>query len=168
MLHVPHPLIVAAGLCLVGQAYWPGDWLVRFAPYFVVGALLHEYAVLRRWSWVVAGLGVAVLPYRPFLALALIVAPLAIAIGTRSWPGLRDAGRFGDLSYGIYVYAWPVQQIIVAYAGPSDYFALLAATLAVLIPLAWLSWRCVEAPALGRKPLREPGRLRVGEDGGVG
>ncbi len=44
-------------------------------------------------------------------ALLLIVPVVTISIAVRSWPGLKNAGRYGDLSYGIYLYAWPVQQI---------------------------------------------------------
>jgi peptidoglycan/LPS O-acetylase OafA/YrhL len=153
MLGSPHPLAVAACLCALGAVYWPESWLVKFAPFFVLGGLLHEYPLLRRWSWAIAGLGVAVLPYRPLLALALIIPPVTIAIANRSWPVLRDAGRFGDMSYGVYVYAWPIQQCAVALMPGASYAALTAVTMAILAPLAWLSWRYVESPALGRKAL---------------
>jgi peptidoglycan/LPS O-acetylase OafA/YrhL len=69
--------------------------------------------------------------------------------------GLRSAGRFGDLSYGTYIYAWPVQQVLVAYLGVQASFHVLAmAAIAIVLPLAWLSWRYVEHPAIARKPKR--------------
>lgn len=119
---------------------------------FVVGMLMREYPIVFRWSWVIVGLGVATLPMHP-IALSLLFAPLTIYVGTRSWPGLRSAGRYGDMSYGLYIYASPVQQIAVAYMGTeASYWLLLAVCLPAVLGLAWLSWRYVEAPALGRKP----------------
>jgi peptidoglycan/LPS O-acetylase OafA/YrhL len=57
--------------------------------------------------------------------------------------------RFGDFSYGIYLYAWPVQQLLVLYFEP--YMNILNLfTLATLgsIVLAFLSWNLIEKPAL--------------------
>lgn len=57
-----------------------------------------------------------------------------------------------DYSYGIYIYAFPVQQLLVAagvgQAGPAW---LLLASLAGAVPLAALSWHFVEAPSLRYK-----------------
>jgi peptidoglycan/LPS O-acetylase OafA/YrhL len=86
----------------------------------------------------------------------------SVWIGSRSWPVLREVPRIGDLSYGIYIYAWPVQQVVVSFMGPaSNYFALLAATLGCLIPIALVSWRFVERPALRRRPGRAEFRVNA-------
>jgi hypothetical protein len=46
-----------------------------------------------------------------------------------------------------------VQQTVVALMPKdSSLLALTATSLAVVLPLAWLSWRWVEKPALARKP----------------
>ena len=68
-------------------------------------------------------------------------------------PKLRLAAfnRFGDYSYGLYVYAFPIQQALVSLEpglGPLGLFALASvATLAVAI----VSWHGMEKPALGLK-----------------
>ncbi|WP_439107244.1 acyltransferase family protein [Congregibacter sp.] len=57
----------------------------------------------------------------------------------------------GDPSYGIYIYAWPVQQVIANFfpeQGP--YFNTGLATI-VVVSLALLSWHFLEKPALGLK-----------------
>ncbi|MDI6630769.1 MAG: acyltransferase [Rhodococcus sp. (in: high G+C Gram-positive bacteria)] len=58
-----------------------------------------------------------------------------------------------DVSYGVYIYAFPVQQLLViAGLGASlavGPFALLALT--CTLPLAWLSWTFVEKPSLRLK-----------------
>ena len=69
-----------------------------------------------------------------------------------------------DLSYGLYVYHWPVQQVLVA-AGAVSLgvygFALLA--LALTAVLAAASWHWIEKPALARKDARwvDGGRRRA-------
>ena len=66
----------------------------------------------------------------------------------RYFPAI-DVGRIGDFSYGIYLYAFPVQQTLIHFFKASlngwslAFFALLAT-----IPLAVFSWYVVEKPAL--------------------
>ena len=78
---------------------------------------------------------------------------------------LSRFGRFGDFSYGIYLFAFPVQQVLVHTMGTLHVglFALL--TFLITLPLAVVSWYWVEKPALAWKtrPLRPWGpRLPVG------
>jgi peptidoglycan/LPS O-acetylase OafA/YrhL len=56
-----------------------------------------------------------------------------------------------DLSYGSYIIAWPVQQALVqTFPGITPLGNAFAAAFIVL-PLAFLSWRKVEKPALRLK-----------------
>lgn len=60
-----------------------------------------------------------------------------------------------DLSYGMYIYAWPIQQSLtrlgVNRATLVPYFA---AAVCATLGMAWASWRFVERPALQFKDLR--------------
>jgi peptidoglycan/LPS O-acetylase OafA/YrhL len=67
-------------------------------------------------------------------------------------PIIRQAGRFGDLSYGLYLYAFPVQQLVLTFLPRSTWPVLTCA--AATVPLAFLSWHLVERPALRWKPRR--------------
>jgi len=88
----------------------------------------------------------------PLLAMAV----LAVILGSASTPLLRQAGRFGDLSYGLYIYAFPVQQAVVWYfSGRIGFGAALACSLVGAGLLAMLSWHLVEKKALAFKP-RKP------------
>jgi len=131
----------------------------RLAVYFAAGSLLwslrgrvtvNRWAVLGSVGAVVlfAGLGVV------DLVGALPLAYLVLAFG--GWCPTRWGAR-RDLSYGVYVYAWPVQQSLVlagvARFGPA---VLMAAAVACVVPLAWLSWTLVERPALGLVRHRSP------------
>jgi peptidoglycan/LPS O-acetylase OafA/YrhL len=57
-----------------------------------------------------------------------------------------NVDRVGDLSYGIYIYAWPVQQLIW-YPGQGPYENFFISLFFVSF-LAYLSWHFVEKPAL--------------------
>jgi peptidoglycan/LPS O-acetylase OafA/YrhL len=93
-----------------------------------------------------------------FPALVLLVSPLVVLAGRGSWPVLRSAGRYGDFSYGIYLWACPVQQVLVLWLGKQTPFMMLTAlSLVCTFVLAWLSWHFVESRALRLKPRRFSG-----------
>jgi peptidoglycan/LPS O-acetylase OafA/YrhL len=56
-----------------------------------------------------------------------------------------------DLSYGIYIYSWPVQQLIQMHDIGTTPITNTLFTLIVVIPLAFLSWNLVEKPSLKLK-----------------
>jgi peptidoglycan/LPS O-acetylase OafA/YrhL len=67
-------------------------------------------------------------------------------------PVLR-AARFGDLSYGLYIYGWPVEQtLLYASGGKLAWWQLFPLALAITGVIALASWHLVEKPALRRKP----------------
>ena len=81
---------------------------------------------------------------------ALIYLLFYVAYSTKQLP--TDA-IIGDISYGIYIYAWPVQQIIAqSFPGQTPYFNTLASSL-IVIPLAWLSWHGIEKRILSCKKI---------------
>jgi peptidoglycan/LPS O-acetylase OafA/YrhL len=133
-------------------------WSLYFGGFFAFGLLLREFPVLRR-SGVVAGcvaVGVVLLMVGERTAgLLAVIPPAAVWVGERSWPVLRSASRFGDLSLGIFLWGSPVQQVTHLWLDPRTPLPLqLAVVLVQVVPLAWLSWRFVEAPALRRKPAK--------------
>ena len=81
---------------------------------------------------------------------------LAVLLGAARWPVLHRAGRWGDCSYGVYIYAFPVQQTLLWAWGKSlpNFWVGMLASMAVTCILAMLSWHFVEAPALRLKPSR--------------
>ena len=56
-----------------------------------------------------------------------------------------------DLSYGIYIYAFPVQQLIAHYFLGISFLNMLIASLVLTILLAFLSWNFIEKPFLSMK-----------------
>jgi peptidoglycan/LPS O-acetylase OafA/YrhL len=78
-------------------------------------------------------------------AWAILVLALAPALTRRS--GEPPA----DLSYGVYLYGWPVQQALHALYPALGAVTLLWPSLAVTLVVATLSWYLIEKPALGLK-----------------
>ena len=91
---------------------------------------------------------------------ALLAVTLALWTGSARPRGLGHFQRH-DYSYGIYIYHWPVLLMLGEWKPGLGPLGLLAAGLAVVLPLAALSWHLVEAPALRalRRRLRAPARV---------
>ena len=73
------------------------------------------------------------------------VAPFLIAYGGLTLVHLPLRMRT-DLSYGVYVLAYPTQLAIASFAPSLP--IMIAASVGFVLPLAWLSWTFVESPAL--------------------
>ncbi|MCX7512508.1 acyltransferase family protein [Frateuria hangzhouensis] len=82
----------------------------------------------------------------------LVLVPATLVAGSASTPGIQAAGVFGDLSYGIYIYAYLVQQCVVRYwPGTPSLAGSLPVAVLLTCAVAWCSWHAVEAPALQLK-----------------
>jgi peptidoglycan/LPS O-acetylase OafA/YrhL len=60
--------------------------------------------------------------------------------------------RLGDYSYGLYIYAFPTQQIISYYHQGIKQYQLFGLAFPCILAVAVLSWHFIEKPALRRKP----------------
>ena len=87
--------------------------------------------------------------YKPLLFVASAYAILWLALS----PALARVGVEppADLSYGTYLYGWPVQQTLHALFPALAPLALIAPSLVVTLAVAALSWYAVEKPALTLK-----------------
>jgi len=87
--------------------------------------------------------------FRPLLVLALSYGVFILGY----WPSVffQKYNRLGDYSYGTYIYAFPVQQL-VASSGMTDPMVNIAIALPITTVCAVLSWNFVERVALDFKP----------------
>lgn len=65
-----------------------------------------------------------------------------------SQPLMSKFGKYGDFSYGIYIYSFPVQQIIAATIQPHSPWVMFALSLPISVILGYLSWTFIESRAL--------------------
>lgn len=125
----------------VGAALASARWIPIRLDFALLGILL-------------AALVSAILPTFSFPLWWFVFPYTILAIGATSTPVLHNAGRWGDVSYGLYLYAFPVQQTLV-FTWPTLPFVLsVLATLLISLMLALGSWHLIEKPALRFKPRR--------------
>lgn len=64
---------------------------------------------------------------------------------------LRGYNRVGDYSYGVYIYAFPVQQALVAWQPDLSVTGMVVQSTLVTLALALVSWHVLEQPAMARR-----------------
>lgn len=117
----------------------------------MMGWLWRDRIVLSLWGVVVLIFAWALLRTTPAGLPALC---LMIAYGV-AWlayvPGgwLRAYNRLGDYSYGVYIYAFPIQGLVVWLFGPLSPALHVALALPPTLLVSILSWHLVEKPAMG-------------------
>ena len=73
---------------------------------------------------------------------------LIVLLASRPNIGSRLAGRVGDLSYGVYLLGWPIQQLVQQFTGTRSGWELFAYSLISVFAAAMVSWWAVERPSL--------------------
>jgi peptidoglycan/LPS O-acetylase OafA/YrhL len=137
-----------AGMYLELQRQLPGQ-----LTFFITGASAYYFFPLfKHYAGLLVGLSIIAFMLRPYLPWSLVE---PAALGTLviffacAVPYLGNFGKYGDLSYGIYIIHFPLLQTLISYGGFSKYpwTTLFFATTGV-IALAFMSWHFVEKPFL--------------------
>jgi peptidoglycan/LPS O-acetylase OafA/YrhL len=168
-LRVMLALIAGGMICLwfdtSASDYFIGGalWLL---PFFAAGMALYRWRNKGIFSargvlLALAGIGVSVPLHAFILLFPLFGSYLVIYLALEKRLPYVNAARFGDLSYGLYIYGWPVEQTIVRLNGGSmAWQELFALALPITAAIAFLSWHLVEARALRLKPANAPHIVR--------
>ncbi|NJC07200.1 acyltransferase family protein [Polymorphobacter fuscus] len=157
-------IILLAGLALhlaLPENLIPPLMLARrlgFAFFVGVLAWLWRERMSLSWPLAVAGVAAALLVpvenrYQlPAIEIALTYFVMVAAF--RMPAAIKTASqRLPDYSYGIYIYAFPAQQVALHF-GAADPLANIAWGFLITLPLAALSWHLIEEPALSLKRVR--------------
>ncbi|MEO6298172.1 MAG: acyltransferase [Paracoccaceae bacterium] len=152
-------------------------WPVAFSlPLPIKLTQLHELSLpfvlgMTFWLWrdriplsLVGIAGLAVLAFATRETLLALPAMMLFLTYTIFWLGhvpqgwVRRYNKLGDYSYGMYVYAFPLQGAVVWLWGPMLPTNHIVAAFPITLIFAILSWHFVEAPALAlrwRAPAKE-------------
>lgn len=140
-----------------------GDFLFVI-PSFAGGALIcliRRHRVLPLWPLLLCPfIGVyAVWAGKTLQLFPLFAAYPLICLATAQRFRLPSLKRFGDVSYGMYLYGWPVEQVARAVLGESaSWWEIFAVSLPAAALLGFLSWHLLEKRALRLKRWR-PGSV---------
>lgn len=128
--------------------------------YFWVGACFYKFNLKRHLTLSAGMLALFMMlclePWTRQLAMAswVLLPIVVLAFGFSHSPWLSRLTGKGDYSYGIYIYAFPIQQA-VAYLWPQmSIGTYLLVCMAGTLVLAVFSWHWVERRALALKPHR--------------
>lgn len=134
------------------------DYFPRFLTYFLAGMCVYQYKNMipkSKWllciSLIATSLGLFVFKGVNFV-LPIFGSYVLFYLAFTKFFTVSNFGKYGDFSYGLYVYAWPIQQLIVLHLEKQLNIGFLF-TISVLatLPLAWLSWKYIEKPFLHLK-----------------
>jgi peptidoglycan/LPS O-acetylase OafA/YrhL len=152
------------GLVPVVHGLFGPGWGPRLAAIFLLGATAAaypEYVRLDgRLAAIAAVLSVVTLALGGFVLIGYVCYAYVILWLCFRAPGwARRLASRHDISYGVYLYAFPIQLLLTACAVPKlGFLPYLGITVALTVPLAMVSWLVVERPALRLKN-RGPGRI---------
>lgn len=125
---------------MVGASLYCFQWEKHFTLSNVLLALVAWLSLSHRTQWFAMA---------SWLVLPFVV--MAFGLARHPWLGRMHTR---DYSYGIYIYAFPVQQTVASFWPQMPLPAYLLSTFVITVALAATSWHFVEKPALKYKPFR--------------
>lgn len=129
---------------------------------FLIGVAAYQSRHTLRWSWPLAFAGIAVTlglvqagAPRALVGVTMQIA-FAYATGVAAFCAPAAAKRLSrqmpDFSYGIYIYAFPAQQVVISIGIGTTPMTNIASAFILMLPFAAASWYLIEHPALELKP----------------
>ena len=149
-----------------GFVYEHDAWIaVRFVAFFYSGVALYVFrqhvpltprtfaavSAIFVLTWLLTGEPVLMPQWLGYAVLFLTYHPRLV---------VKRLSEGADYSYGLYIFAYPVQQTLIWATGMKSPALHIAASLTITLGLAMISWHWIEAPALRLKD-----RLRARSSG---
>jgi peptidoglycan/LPS O-acetylase OafA/YrhL len=150
-------IAVFAAMKAIGSDVPP---FLRLATFFCSGACFYLYREMiemnGRFAFFFFGLlTIGMFSWRGAeLALATAGAYVMIYLATKRSAFFSRYNRLPDISYGIYLYGWPVQKLLIWYIPAISPWILTASASLIVIILGYASWHLVEKQMLRFKGTR--------------
>jgi peptidoglycan/LPS O-acetylase OafA/YrhL len=131
--------------------------LVRFIAFFLAGTTYFHFQSVFKFRPLVfvflalVTLAAMVSPVLSQLALLTSGTMVFFYLGQTDFGNLTKTPLKVDISYGTYLYGWPIQQVLIASFGVRSSWLLLSVSLPLAMIFGYLSWTIVESPVLELK-----------------
>jgi peptidoglycan/LPS O-acetylase OafA/YrhL len=143
------------------------NFFLQHSIYFMLGTIFYLYKDKIRLNWIVALCSIVVLAltfkfheyYFPFgvIALTYIVVYLAFI----SFKKPLFTSKIGDLSYGIYIYSYPIQQILIYHLPDISVYKFIGVSFIFSVLAGIASWWLIEKPFIGLKKYFDTSRYPI-------
>ena len=140
--------------------------LPQFLPYllsyFCVGGCFYlfrkEVRFRTAWALIILPIVIVGLQYQRCSQIVLLTggAYLLFWFAFLHVPALDFFKTHSDVSYGTYLYGWPIQNLLIWYIPHISPWVVFYITLLTSLSIGWLSWHLVELPFLRLKPKHNP------------
>jgi len=125
--------------------------------FFISGALLYYfYDKFRANVMLLLPLAAFIIAIHNYAAEIYLFYPFALAViiiyACLIFKYLGNVGKYGDFSYGIYIWHFPILQVFVHYNLFSNLWTGIFLAFACVFFASYLSWNFIEKPFLKRKP----------------
>jgi peptidoglycan/LPS O-acetylase OafA/YrhL len=150
-------IILIGGLALTAQMMpLPWAFATEWIKFFVIGSIVY---LARRWvllslpaAAIVLAANLILLHFHPHAGLYIFQFSLCyflVTFGYHPAAHVKFFHRFGDYSYGLYIYGQPIQQSLLhRFDHPVPFFV---AAYPLVLGVAVLSWHYIEKPAISIK-----------------
>lgn len=144
---------VLAALVFLKLSYLPSHGL-RLWSFFLAGGCYYLYRERVCYDWRLALIlasinAICLLSWRlSELALATVGGYVLFYLAGKRFHVLSGFNRFPDVSYGVYLYGWPIQKLLVWYFPTLSHWELSVLALMAALLVGTGSWYLIEKPAL--------------------
>lgn len=127
-----------------GYSFYP-------ACFFVFGMVLYafrQYVPIKPWAWLVIAVAYALVRHTAAAQITFYLTVIYGILCLAAAPSLHRFRPTADLSYGVYLWAFPMQQIVASIWPKGDNLLCLLLTVPMTLAAAALSWYLLEKPCL--------------------
>lgn len=128
--------------------------LVRFLAFFYAGGCFYLFRdrIRYKMTWVVIAAVILLLCMFRMKTARFALVPMGayilFAFAFAQFPFLERFRTYPDISYGVYLYGWPTQKLLLWYIPSLSPWLLFLLTCGLSCVCGLLSWRLVERPFL--------------------